>query len=194
MSESVPWVVVGLGNPGRKYEGNRHNVGFGVVDAWTQTHLAPQSVGWRQQFSALTTVVHGSFGKAVVLKPQTYMNRSGHSVAPAVQFFQVPLERLVVVHDELDFEFGRIAVKSGGGHGGNNGLRDIIARLGAREFVRIRVGVGRPQRGDVSSWLLSDFDGEERAQLPEIIERAGEALTTVVAEGVPVAMNRFNAI
>jgi PTH1 family peptidyl-tRNA hydrolase len=127
--------------------------------------------------------------------PQTFMNRSGKSVVAAAQFHRVPPERIVVVHDEIDFDYGRIAIKSGGGHGGHNGLRDIIAQAGTREFVRIRVGVGRPAKGqgdDVSKWVLTNFDDLDAASLPELVDRAEQAISAVLGHGVRAAMNEIN--
>lgn len=194
MVDASPWLLVGLGNPGREYAHNRHNVGFMVVERWADHH-APVGVGvpWREKFHARTTSLAMGRARVVVLEPQTFMNRSGHSVVPALQFFRVPPEQIVVVHDELDFEVGRVAVKHGGGHGGHNGLRDIIAQSGITEFVRIRVGIGRPRRGgDVSGWVLSNFDEHDAAILPDVVDRAQQAVTSVIRDGVRAAMNTFN--
>ncbi len=190
MAEPAPWLVVGLGNPAARYAHNRHNAGFMGLDALA-SHLEP-APSWRSGFSGFHANVRVDSERAVLLKPQTFMNRSGESVSAAMAFFRVPLSQLVVLHDELDFEFGRLAVKLGGGHGGNNGLRDIITRLGAREFVRVRIGIGRPAHGDVTPWLLSDFSADERSRLQELLERASQAATSIVTQGIAVAMNRFN--
>ena len=194
MTRSAPWLVVGLGNPGRKYAHNRHNVGFMVVEAWLSRHETPGASDWRDKFSGRIATVGGDLGRVVVLEPLGYMNRSGQSVGPAAKFFQVPPERIVVVHDEIDFDFARLAVKAGGGHGGHNGLRDIVAALGSREFVRVRVGIGRPPRGntDVSGWVLSDFGAEDAAELPAVVDRAQQAVTAVLTHGVAAAMNTFD--
>lgn len=196
MSQDVPWLLVGLGNPGPKYERHRHNVGFMVVERWLDAHALPGAPdgGWREKFHGRMATTTGRFGRCVVLQPQTFMNRSGKSVAAAASFFRVPAERIVVVHDEIDFEFGRVGVKGGGGHGGHNGLRDIIAATGSRDFVRIRVGVGRPPRGDadVSGWVLSDFRGPDLAELPDLLDRAQAAATAVMTDGLKAAMNEFN--
>lgn len=192
MSETAPWLLVGLGNPGSRYAKTRHNVGFMVVEAWLSRHGTPGASEWREKFQARCATASGPGGRCVVLQPQTFMNRSGKSVVAATSFYRVPPERIIVVHDELDFEFGRVAVKAGGGHGGHNGLRDIVEALGAKDFVRVRVGVGRPSRGDVTSWLLSDFGPEDAAELPDLVDRAQEAVTSVMALGVTAAMNEFN--
>lgn len=194
MVDEAPWLVVGLGNPGPKYAGHRHNAGFMAVDAWLADREAPLLPMWREKFHGLVGTTSGSFGRAIVLKPQTFMNRSGKAVQAAAAFHQVPPDRIVVVHDELDFEFGRLAIKRGGGHGGHNGLRDIIAVTGNAEFVRLRVGIGRPAagRGDVSSWVLSDFSDSERAETPELWRETSRAIAAVLERGTTVAMNEFN--
>lgn len=192
MAEQAPWLLVGLGNPGPKYAANRHNIGFMVVERWLDRHGVPGASGWREKFHGRFSTATGTFGRAVVLEPQTFMNRSGKSVAAAATFYRVPPEQLVVVHDELDFPVGRLAVKKGGGHGGHNGLRDIIASLGTREFVRVRVGIGRPAHHDVTSWVLSDFGPEDAALLPDVVDRAEQAVTCVMTDGVVAAMNTFN--
>jgi len=120
------------------------------------------------------------------------MNRSGKSVVAAAGFYRVPAERMIVVHDELDFEFGRIGIKTGGGHGGHNGLRDIIELLGESDFLRIRVGIGRPARGDATAWVLSDFDAIDETRLDDVVDRAVDAITAVMRDGVVAAQNRFN--
>jgi peptidyl-tRNA hydrolase, PTH1 family len=193
-----PWLIVGLGNPGPEYAKHRHNVGFMVVERWVDRHVTPGTGGaaWKPQFKARTTSLHPSpdrsIGRCVVLEPQTYMNRSGESVRAAVDFYGTPIDRTVVVHDEIDFEFGRVGLKRGGGHGGHNGLRDIIKHLGDPGFLRVRIGVGRPTHGEVSSWVLSNFSGEDAAFVDDLIDRAAQALTCLLAEGVTSAMNQFN--
>jgi PTH1 family peptidyl-tRNA hydrolase len=194
-ADNAPWLVVGLGNPGSKYADNRHNVGFMVVERFVDRLATPGVPDvWTDKFHGRVASVRGDFGRAVVLEPQTYMNRSGKSVQAAKAFYRVPDTRIVVVHDEIDFEFGRVAIKNGGGHGGHNGLRDLVAVTGSRAFLRIRVGVGRPPRGpmDVSSWVLSDFAAEDRADLPDVVDRAVDGLTAVLTDGVAKAMNAFN--
>jgi peptidyl-tRNA hydrolase, PTH1 family len=191
-----PWLIVGLGNPGPEYAKHRHNVGFMVVEQWAQRHATPGTgdVGWKSQFKGRVTSIHagGQIGRCVVLEPLTYMNRSGESVRAAVDFHDVPPERLVVVHDEIDFEFGRVGLKRGGGHGGHNGLRDIIKHLGKPGFFRVRVGVDRPRHGEVANWVLSNFSGEDAAFVADLVDRAEQALTCLLAEGLTSAMNRFH--
>jgi PTH1 family peptidyl-tRNA hydrolase len=191
-----PWLIVGLGNPGPEYAKHRHNVGFMVVERWLDRHVTPGTggVAWKSQFKARTSSIHAPapIGRAVVIEPQTYMNRSGESVRAAADFYSTPIERTVVVHDEIDFEFGRVGIKRGGGHGGHNGLRDIIKHLGTPNFTRVRVGVGRPVHGEVANWVLSNFSGEDATFVQDLIDRAEQALSCLLAEGVTSAMNQFN--
>lgn len=186
-------LVVGLGNPGKKYDGTRHNVGFAAVDAFVRSH----GVGdFRDKFS-------GEFGKADVagtavswLKPQTFMNLSGESVQPAMAFLKTGVPELVVVHDELDLPFGDVRLKVGGGHAGHNGLRSILGRVGSPDFVRVRVGIGRPPadfRGDVAAFVLQGFDSSERAALPGVFAKVEDALVRIVRDGVRAATNALHA-
>lgn len=190
MAEQSPWLVVGLGNPGARYARTRHNIGFMAVDAWCD-QFVPRP-GYTEKWKGLTASVNTAGGRVVVLKPQTFMNVSGQSVQAAVQFLRVPLSQLLVVHDEIDFPLGRLAVKKGGGHGGHNGLRDIAAQLGSGEFMRLRLGVGRPVRGEVADYVLSEFFADERPVADDLLERAVRAISCVTAEGVVTAMNKFN--
>lgn len=189
-------LVVGLGNPGKKYEKNRHNVGFMAVDRVARSHGLP---AFKEKFGALWTkgelAAGGGRHPVALLEPQTFMNLSGDSVQPAAAFFDVEPSRLIVVHDELDLAWRDVRLKVGGGHAGHNGLRSIIQRLGTPEFIRVRVGVGRPPpgfRGDVADYVLSDFDALERPELPDVLERAVAAIEKVVAEGIAPAMNSVN--
>ncbi len=193
MGSQSPWMLVGLGNPGPKYVGNRHNVGFAVAEAWAEACSVP-GTSWRSRWGAEVMSVHGEFGRCVVLKPQTFMNASGRSVATARTFYNVQPRRMVVVHDELDFSFGRIAIKEGGGHGGHNGLRDIVESLGTPDFLRLRFGIGRPPHGNVTRWVLSDFQSVDLAELPDRIDAARQAVTSIFMDGVKAAMNTFNQV
>ncbi len=187
------FLVVGLGNPGKKYGKNRHNVGFMVLDAMAD---GVSGFAWKEKFSG----VHGRgelFGKpSTLLKPMNFMNLSGDSVQPAMAFVKAAVGEVVVVHDELDVPFGEVRVKVGGGHAGHNGLRSIIERLGTPDFVRVRVGIGRPPagfRGDVADYVLQDFDASERAELPDVIARAAQATQQVLTVGPAAAMTTVNA-
>ncbi|MBX3210376.1 MAG: aminoacyl-tRNA hydrolase [Labilithrix sp.] len=189
-------LVVGLGNPGKKYEKNRHNVGFMVVERLARSHGLPD---FKEKFSAVWTkgeIAAGGARHAVaLLEPQTFMNLSGDSVQPAAAFLKVAPSHVVVVHDELDLPWQDVRLKVGGGHAGHNGLRSIIQRLGTPEFVRVRVGVGRPPagfKGDVADYVLADFDAMERAELPDVVDRAAAAVERILAEGLAPAMNAVN--
>jgi PTH1 family peptidyl-tRNA hydrolase len=189
-------LVVGLGNPGKKYERNRHNVGFMVVERLARAHGLPDL---KEKFSGVWTKGELAFGGArhpvAVLEPLTYMNLSGDSVQPAAAFLKVAPANVVVVHDELDLPWKDVRLKVGGGHAGHNGLRSIIQRLGTPEFTRVRVGIGRPPpgfKGDVADFVLQDFDAMERAELPDVVDRAAAAVEKVVASGIAAAMNAVN--
>lgn len=183
-------LVVGLGNPGPKYAGNRHNVGFMVADRLAERCEAPS---WRDKFKGEFAKARLGRSEVVLLKPMTYMNLSGESVGAALKFFKVPVERLVVVHDELDLAFGTLRVKVAGGTAGHNGLRSIVQHCGGPGFVRLRMGIGRPRgKQDVESWVLSDFDTMERAELPDLLDTAADAVAAVVEKGPRAAMNRFH--
>jgi len=181
-------LVVGLGNPGSKYSGHRHNVGFMVVDELARRWRADP---FREKFKAeLSRARHGS-DEAILLKPQTYMNLSGESVQKALAFYKLGLSDLVVIHDELDLAFGTLKLKLGGGLAGHNGLKSIVQHAGGPDFVRVRVGVGRPpQKG--ADHVLSDFSKQECSELPAVLERASIAVADILELGVSAAMNRHN--
>jgi len=186
------WLVVGLGNPGMPYAGNRHNVGQMVVDV-----LAARATSTFRSHKAGAAVAEGRLRpggpKLVLAKPGSFMNGSGAPVAGLAKFFKVPAERVIVVHDELDLDFDTVRIKAGGGHGGHNGLRDIIARLGGPDFVRVRVGIGRPPgRMDAADFVLRDFSTEERKALPVLLEDAADAVERIVDDGLLAAQNVVN--
>jgi PTH1 family peptidyl-tRNA hydrolase len=185
-------LVVGLGNPGREHEGNRHNVGFVVADELRRAEGWPD---FKQKFSAMWTRGQLDGQDVVLLKPQTYMNLSGSSVQPAAAFFKAPPEQIVVVHDELDLPWRDVRLKVGGGHAGNNGVRSIIQSLGSPDFLRVRVGIGKPPpgfRGEGADWVLSNFDALERAELSDVVARAIDAIRRVAKTGTAAAMNFVN--
>ena len=185
----LPCLVVGLGNPEPRYARNRHNLGFRVLDALA----ARMGVEWARKFDGLFGQGSLDGAKVLLLKPQTFMNRSGDSVAPAARFFKLGPAELWVAHDELDLELGRIQLKQGGGNGGHNGLRSIEAALGSRDFGRLRLGIGRPPAGwDPADYVLSDFDRSEEEQVEAEVQSALAALTAVVSEGTQKAMNQHN--
>ncbi|HEY2512230.1 MAG TPA: aminoacyl-tRNA hydrolase [Polyangiaceae bacterium] len=185
-------LVVGLGNPGREYEGNRHNAGFLVLDELRRLGGLPD---FKEKFSGVWTK-GDLFGRPVaLLKPSTFMNLSGESVQPASAFLKVPPSHIVVVHDELDLSWKDVRVKVGGGHAGHNGLRSLIQRLGTPEFVRIRVGVGKPGpgfKGDIAAWVLSNFDALERVEWPGVEQQAVAAVRAVLEVGPAAAMTAAN--
>ena len=186
------FLVVGLGNPGREYEGNRHNIGFVVVDALRERLDLPE---FKAKFGGAWTRGDLAGTPVVLLKPLTYMNLSGDCVQPAAAFFKVAPASIIVVHDELDLAWKDVRLKFGGGHAGNNGLRSIIERLGQADFVRVRVGIGKPPpgfRGDGADWVLSNFNAVERAELPDVVDAAIGAIESVVRDGVAAAMTRVN--
>ncbi|WP_149202343.1 aminoacyl-tRNA hydrolase [Actinotalea subterranea] len=195
---SAPWLVVGLGNPGPAYAANRHNVGQMVVDdlarragsAFT-SHRSRAAVADIR----LGVLPGGAPGPRVVLaKPTTYMNVSGGPVGALAQYLQVPVERVIVVHDELDIPFPTVRLKAGGGEGGHNGLRSISSVLGSRDYVRVRVGIGRPPgRTDPADFVLKDFATVERPELPWLVDAAADAVEMVVTQGLLAAQQRFHA-
>ena len=188
------WLVVGLGNPGPKYANNRHNIGFRVVD-----ELARALPAWKANKlggDATTGLVART--KVVLLKPMEFMNHSGFAVQRTAKFHDIPVENIVVVHDEIDLELGIVRFKNGGGHGGHNGLRSIIEQLGDNKFARVRMGVGRdphkpPGSKDAASWVLADFPRPQEAAVSAMISAACEGLETVLTSGILAAMNKHNA-
>jgi len=190
-----PWLVVGLGNPGPKYAANRHNVGFMVVDLVARRVRA--SFGRHRK--ALAEVAEARLGvgveapRLVLAKPLSYMNLSGGPVAGLSQFYKVPAERIVVVYDELDIPYGQLRLKSGGGEGGHNGLRSISGSLSTKDYIRVRFGIGRPPgRQDPADFVLSDFSATERKELEFLVDRAADAVETVVVKGLAPAQQIYH--
>jgi PTH1 family peptidyl-tRNA hydrolase len=185
-------LLVGLGNPGKQYASNRHNVGFMAVERLRDETSMPD---FREKFSGVWTKGTAFGAEVALLMPRTFMNLSGDSVQPAAAFLKVEPKEIIVLHDELDLPFGEVRLKMGGGHAGHNGLRSIIGRLGTPEFLRVRIGVGRPPpgfQGDVADYVLSNFDTAERAELPDLLGRALAAVERLVREGPSAAMNAVN--
>jgi len=186
---SLDLLVAGLGNPGRAYERHRHNVGWMVVEELVRRHGG----SWRGKFSGRLAEIRIDGRRVALLAPETYMNESGRSVGAALRFFKLEPQDLLVVHDEGDLDLGRIQARSGGGLAGHNGLRSVAEQLGTPDFLRLRVGVGRPERGDprpLSDYVLSDFTPEDDAAA--IVARAADAVEAVVRDGLEVAQQRFN--
>jgi PTH1 family peptidyl-tRNA hydrolase len=182
------WLVVGLGNPGAAYAKNRHNVGFMVVDRLAERANAP---GFKDKFSGLFTRASLAGEDVLLLKPLTYMNVSGTSVRKAMDFFKVPIENVLVIHDEMDVAFAELRIKVGGGAAGHNGLKSMTQHCTA-EFVRLRIGVGRPPRGSAEDWVLGNFDVSESAELPAVLDAAALAAEAVVLKGPGAAQNSVN--
>lgn len=190
------WLIVGLGNPGTEYAHNRHNVGYWCVNRLARIH------GISLKARRLAAIGEGHIGRVSVtlLKPRTYVNQSGHAVAPALRHAAVAIERMIVVYDELDLPSGRVRIKARGGHGGHNGIRSIVATIGSSDFPRIRIGIGRPHVDGEPSWdpqvvanyVLSDASPAEIETLRTAVESAAQAVETIITEGVEPAMNRFN--
>ncbi|MEV5747784.1 aminoacyl-tRNA hydrolase [Actinoallomurus sp. NPDC052308] len=186
----APWLVVGLGNPGPEYAGNRHNAGFMVLDV-----LAARMGGRFKAHKARAEVVEGRLAglRVVLAKPRSYMNESGGPVKALRDFYKVPLERVVVVHDELDIPYGTLRLKLGGGDNGHNGLRSITKALGGRDYLRVRFGIGRPPgRMDAAVFVLRDFAGAERKELDLNTERAADATESLLTDGLDRAQNIFH--
>ncbi len=187
------WLIVGLGNPGPRYEATRHNVGQMVVD-----ELADRR---GERFSAHRANARVAEGwlrpggpKLILAKPQSFMNVSGGPVAGLAKYYGVPPERVVIVHDELDIPFDTLKLKTGGGHGGHNGVRDVAKALATPEFPRVRVGIGRPPgRQDPADWVLDPFGTTERKTLPNLIADAADAVELLVDEGLVAAQQRYHA-
>lgn len=192
MSNST-WLVVGLGNPGPDYAANRHNVGQMVLDI-----LADRISASFKSHKANASVAEGRIGfggpKIILAKPGTYMNNSGGPVSGLMKFYDVAIQNVIVVHDELDIDAGAVRVKQAGGHAGHNGLRDIIAAADSNDFVRVRVGIGRPPgRQDAADFVLKNFSGDERKELPLLLALSADAVEEIVTKGALEAMNTVNA-
>ena len=182
-------LIVGLGNPGRRYQGTRHNIGARVIDTLARRHhVALREEGWAD-VGALT--LDGA--RVLLARPQTYVNVSGTAVADLRRRHRLPRENLLVAFDDLDLPVGQIRLRAKGGHGGHNGMRSIIEALGSEEFARLRVGIARPPEGvDPADYVLSRFSKEEQAQLDEAVKRAADAVEAFVRRGIEAAMSAFN--
>ena len=188
-ASTLDLLVAGLGNPGREFARNRHNVGWLVVDELVRRHGG----SFRSKFSGMLAEVRLGELRIALLKPETYMNESGRSVGAAMRYFKVESEALLVVHDDIDLEPGRLQARLGGGLAGHNGLRSLAQHVGTQEFMRLRIGVGRPGRGDprsVSDWVLSSFEAED--DVDAVVGHAADAVETIADEGLAAAQARFN--
>lgn len=193
---SEPWLVVGLGNPGPAYAATRHNIGAMAVDRLADECSAKLS----RHKKVLAEIAETHLGfpgdrvSIVLCNPLSYMNESGGPVKAAMSFYRVPPERLIVLHDELDIDFTALRIKRGGGDGGHNGLKSIRKSIGTGDYYRIRMGIGRPPgRQAPADFVLQMFSGTQRSELPGVLDRAGDAVETLVRRGLEVAQNEFNA-
>lgn len=184
------FLIIGLGNPGRDYRDSRHNFGFMVVD---RLCVRLNARGMKLQSKAIVTSAAHEGRKLLLAKPQTYMNLSGQSVQGLAHFYKLPLEQLLVAHDDLDLPFGVIRLRPGGGPGGQKGVASAIERLGTQDFARLRLGIGRPPgRMDPADYVLQDFSRSEFQTVSEVLDRAADAALSFVTEGLEKTMNRFN--
>ena len=190
-SGGASWLIVGLGNPGEKYENTRHNVGFQVVDELAERQNAPVQ---KLKFKALTNLLTISGEKVLVMKPVTYMNLSGEAVRPAADFYKIPPERILVISDDTALDPGKLRIRIKGSAGGHNGLKSIIQHLGTDQFPRIKIGVGEKPHPDydMADWVLSKFTGEDLKTIQAAVKKAADAVACYVEHGPDKAMNRFN--
>jgi PTH1 family peptidyl-tRNA hydrolase len=187
----VEWLIVGLGNPGRKYERHRHNAGWHVLDTIVRDHSQFRFDEKRNKGLLARGILGGD--QIALLKPQTYMNLSGKSVGGVARFYKIPPERILVIYDEMDIPLATLRLRKQGGAGGHNGMRSIIQHLGTKDFPRIRVGIGRPPgRMPSQAFLLQDFKSNEWEMMLPIYERAVKAVEAIISEGMDIAMNQFN--
>ena len=188
--ENKPYLIAGLGNPGPDYRDNRHNVGFMVINTLSATAQIPI-----RRLESQALIGKGAFAEArlVLAKPQTFMNDSGKAVVSLLKFYKIPIERLLVVHDDLDLPFGTLRLRPSGGTGGQRGMESIVEKINTREFSRLRVGIGRPPgRMDPRDYVLHDFDPPEQEFLPGVLTTAVDAIRLFIQAGIEEAMNRFN--
>ncbi len=190
-SSAVDWLIVGLGNPGQKYEHTRHNMGFLTVD------LLAEKAGVKLnkvKFKAAYNILNFAGCKCLVMKPQTYMNLSGEAVREAVQFYKIPADRVLVIYDDISLPVGKLRVRPSGSAGGHNGIKNIIAHLGTQEFPRVKIGVGAPSGGgdEMIDWVIGAPSQAERKILAESFEKAIGAAECIIQKGCQQAMNSFN--
>ena len=187
----MDWILVFLGNPGSRYVNTRHNVGWMVADELTRVWHAPIKLS---RFHSLTTTCTVAEQELLLMKPQTYMNRSGEPAAEAAAFYELPPERVIVVSDDAALPLGKLRVRRGGRSGGHNGLRSIISRLGTEKFPRVKIGVGVPEGSDavMIDWVLGVFTPAELNTMDKSVKLAAEAIHCLITEGVDIAMNKFN--
>jgi PTH1 family peptidyl-tRNA hydrolase len=183
------WLVVGLGNPGRRYASTRHNIGFTVIETLANRWSIPAD---GKQLGSLVGAGRIENDKALLVRPQSFMNRSGHPVRSLMGYFKLEAEAVLVIHDDVDLAFGRVQIKQGGGHGGHNGLRDLNKHAG-KDYIRVRVGVGRPPQGwETADYVLGKWNAAEQNELSATVDNAADAVEAVMRDGLMAAMNCFN--
>lgn len=183
------YVIVGLGNPGRQYHGSRHNVGFETIDLLARRNNIEVK---RLKHKALYGEGHINNKKLMLVKPQTFMNLSGQTVRDILDFYKIDSKNIIVVYDDIDIETGSIRIRQKGSAGSHNGMKSIIYQIQTDQFPRVRIGIGRPEFGDLSAYVLGKFPKEEEATMVEAIERAALACEAIVKDGIDLAMNRYN--
>lgn len=185
------WMIVGLGNPGAKYAFNRHNIGFLTVDLLHESFGRPT---WKSQEKAQVCKIDWNGNPCLLVKPQTFMNLSGESVIPLLHYYKIPIENMCVAQDDIDQPFAQIKLQQNRGHGGHNGIKNISELLGHANYIRLKIGVGRPTiaKMDVADWVLQNFSQEEMSILPKLLELSIEAMEALVLQGYPKASSRFN--
>lgn len=189
MIERLTWLIAGLGNPGRKYTATRHNIGYMIADELARQLPAGER---RHRFDGEIIETSEPQGRIVLLKPETFMNLSGNAVAAAARWYRVPEERLLVIHDDLDLQFGQLRLRARGSSGGHNGLASVIEQMGSGNIPRLRIGIGRPEHGNTVPYVLSRFSADEEQILPEVTKLAAEAARSWYRDGIDSAMNAFN--
>ena len=190
-SSAVDWLIVGLGNPGQKYEHTRHNMGFLTVDLMAEKQGVKLN---KVKFKAAFNIMNFADAKCLVMKPQTYMNLSGEAVREAAQFYKVPADHVLVIYDDVSLPVGKIRVRPTGSAGGHNGIKNIIAHLGTQDFPRVKIGVGAKPTPDydLADWVLSSFSAQDEKALSVSLKNAADAALAIIDHGVPEAANRFN--
>lgn len=185
------FIVIGLGNPGDKYKATRHNVGFNVIDCLADRNNVVLN---KIKHKAIIGETRIDGEKVILIKPQTYMNRSGESVIDIYNFYKVPIENIIVIYDDIDIPFGSLRIKPRGSAGSHNGMKSVIYHLQSDNFPRVRIGIGRPEEGqDLAHYVLGGFNKEERAVIDSTIEKAAKAVEKIITEGINKAMNEYNS-
>lgn len=190
MTPETTYLLIGLGNPGREYRDTRHNIGFMLID---RLIVRLNARGMKMQSKAIVTTATYEDRKLILAKPQTYMNLSGQSAQGLLNFYKIPVENMLIAHDDLDIPYGAIRIRPKGGPGGQGGMASTISQLGTKDFPRLRLGIGRPPgRMDPAAYVLQDFSREEMKVLSEIVDRAADAALEFVKNGLNAAMNKYN--